>query len=138
MNRAQRRLQAVQQRKTELTDKERQLNERLHNYYQKQLNELVDKYNKELEEMEEELQHERENNVTNDWYWFYANLCLTLKDDYHKNNDYIAKFVDKMENRLRGFKNTDMSRDELIAMCSDKCGIILCDEEDEHCEQDNK
>lgn len=129
MNRAQRRLQAAQQRKTELTDRERQLNERLHNYYQKQINELVDKYNNELETIEKELNKERENNIENDWYWFYSMLCLTLKDDYHKNNQYIANFITKVETRLRDFKNSDTTRDELIKICQDKCDIILCDEE---------
>lgn len=129
MNRAQRRLQAAQQRKTELTDRERQLNERLHNYYQKQINELVDKYNNELETIEKELNKERENNIENDWYWFYSMLCLTLKDDYHKNNQYIANFITKVETRLRDFKDSDTTRDELIKICQDKCDIILCDEE---------
>lgn len=130
MNRAQRRFQKRENRKTEITEQQRNFNEKLHTYYQRQLNDLVDKYNKELEEIEEELQQEREHNIENDWYWFYANLCLTLKDDYHKNNDYIAKFITKVETRLKTFKDSDMTRDELIKLCQDKCDIILCDEED--------
>lgn len=131
MNRSQRRLAEKLNRQNELTDKQREFNTRVHGYYQKQVSDLVDKYNRELEEMENELQKERENNIENDWFWFYANLCLCLKDDYHKNNDYIAKFVDKMEHRLATFKDTDMSRDELIKLCYDKCDIQLCSYEGE-------
>ncbi len=130
MNRAQKRLSERQNRQYEFTDRQRALNERLHGYYQKQLNDLVEKYNVELAQMQEELQTERENNIENDWIWFYANLCLTLKEDYHKNNDYIANFVTKMENRLKGFKDVDMSRDELIKMAQEKCDIMLCSEEE--------
>ena len=130
MNRAQRRFQKRENRKTEITEQQRNFNDKLHTYYQRQLNDLVEKYNKELETLEEELQNERKDNIEQDWYWFYSNLCLTLKEDYHKNNDYIAKFITKMENRLRAFKDSDLTRNDLIKLCQEKCDIILCDEDE--------
>lgn len=130
MNRAQRRLQAKQNKKYELTQQQYDFNERVRNHYQKQINNLVDNYNKQLEEMEADINKEREDNIENDWYWFYSMLCLTLKEDYHKNNDYIANFITKVETRLRAFKDSDITRDELIKVCQEKCDIILCDEKD--------
>lgn len=131
MNRAQRRLAEKQKKKETISAQTRATNDRLHSYYQKQLNNFVDKYNTEIDQIQAELQKEREDNIENDWFWFYANLCLTLKEDYHKNNEYIAKFVDKMEKRLTTFKDTGKTRDELIKECQDKCDIILCNREDE-------
>ncbi len=124
MNRAQRRLAEKQKKKETISAQTRATNDRLHSYYQKQLNNLVDKYNVKIDKIEAELQKEREDNIENDWYWFYANLCLTLKEDYHKNNEYIAKFVDKVEQRLRRFKDSGTTRDELIKECQEK-GIVL-------------
>lgn len=131
MNRAQRRLAEKQKKKETISAQTRATNDRLHSYYQKQLNNFVDKYNVKIDKIEAELQKEREDNIENDWYWFYANLCLTLKEDYHKNNEYIAKFVDKVEQRLRRFKDSGTTRDELIKECQEKCDIILCSQEED-------
>lgn len=131
MNRAQRRLAEKQKKRETVSAQTRATNDRLHSYYQKQLNNFVDKYNVKIDKIEAELQKEREDNIENDWYWFYANLCLTLKEDYHKNNEYIAKFVDKVEQRLRRFKDSGTTRDELIKECQEKCDIILCSQEED-------
>lgn len=130
MNRAQKRLEEKLNRKIEITEQQRQFNEKVRAHYQRELDALVEKYNKELEQLEKELEEERKSNLTNDWFWFYANLGLTLKEDYHKNNDYISKFVTKMENRLRAFKDSDVTRDELIKICQEKCDLMLCEEEE--------
>ena len=133
MNREQRRKEEKRQRT--FSAREELINNKLHRFYQSQMDKKVEEINKLKDEhedylrLEKELRQERENNIENDWFWFYACLIVVLKDKYNKSNGKIAEFVDKLNTQITEFQEQKMTRDDLIRIAQEKADIQLCSKE---------
>lgn len=109
-------------------------NNELHEYYQKQVNEQIERLNKSYSEnklkMDKEqkeflakAEKDRRDAIENDWYWFYCSMALALKKIYHKNNDYIQKFCIKINEEVTSMYKQELTRDEVIALAKKETGV---------------
>ena len=115
MNRQQRRLQSKTMRKADAISA--QLNSR----YSQELYKERMKDHQEVEQF-------RQENIINDWHWFYAILGLTLCEKYHWNSDRIMSLFQKTDATMKDAFASGISRDDLIKKFDDLTGLQLVDE----------
>ena len=112
MNRQQRRLQSKTMRKADAISA--QLNSR----YSQELYKERMKYHQEVEQF-------RQENIINDWHWFYGIMGITLAERYHWNSDKILSLFEKCDQTVDQAIANGQGREDIAKRLDELTGIEL-------------